>query len=785
MATTVSSLVVEVGSNIAALTTGLNTADSQVKGFAGQVSTSMQTLGGEVTKLGGAISTIAAPFAAGVGAAVYSAVEFDEAMTNVGAVLGMNREEMAGLSSEILAIGSNARAGPQAAAEAFYDIVGGVADASTHIAILNAAIATAEAGNADLTSTTNALISTMNSYGYSAEQAGMVSDTMTQVVAKGVGTMGDFAGALPQVTGLAASLNVPLNEVGGAMAYLTTQGNSASQAATQLSAMMTAMLNPNETMKAALEEMGFASGQAAIETLGLVGAYEALGETNTVAEEGLAKTTGSVEALRGATALTGEDVGGFLTAFTEGIEGATATAQEIQNASPAAQFDLLKSSVSELGIEVGEKLIPAMQNLFEKVEPVIDSVITWVDENPELVSQIGQVAIVAVGLGVGLMVVGSAIGAVGTIAGAVGAVISAVGWPVIALGAAVGLAIAVLNDPGIQAGLKAWEGVVAMVPGVMQAIAIKIDETFNDVAVSVRTFVRDVKGEVALAVGELAAAGQALGLGISDETVNNLAEEFASIDIAKKLEGALNTSMAAGGPLEFDIAQIRWITSGEAPPEFFDKLVSNIADPRLIQEALGSAINMGDAEVVDVLAPLALKFADDPKMQMQTLLDQAFTAGGEEGMAFQALVPMATELGIDVPALAEQMQAELTAMESEQQYAANVPVMVTLNPLFANLPSFSQTISNTAASASTGLPPAQIGPAPPPIPGAAGGAGIMSEGLVYAHAGERILNPAETANYESGGGRGGQGGNVVQIYGVQNVDALLAELYRRGIVLKP
>lgn len=766
MATTVSSLVVEVGSNIAALTTGLNTADSQVKGFSSQVSKSMQALGGEATKLGGAISSIAAPFVGGIGAAVYSAVEFDEAMTNVGAVLGNNREEMAALSDQILDIGANSRQGPQAAALAFYDIVGGVADASTHIAILEASIATAEAGSADLGSTTSALVSTMNSYGYSAEQAGMVSDTLTQIVNDGVGSMGEFAGALPQVTGLAASLNVPLNEVGGAMAYMTTQGASASEAATRLTAMMTAMLNPNETMKAALAELGYASGQAAIEAEGLVGVYDSLADTSVVAEEGLAKTTGSVEALQGATALAGEDVGGFLTEFNEGIDGATAAAQEIQNESPAAQFDKMKAAVSELGIEVGQTLLPALEKVFKKLEPIIDSVITWVDENPELVSQISQVAIVAAGLGLGLMVVGTAIGAVGTIAGAVSTVIGAVGWPVLALGAAIGLAIALLNDPGVQQGLKAWEGVVDMIPGVMQAIAIKIDETFNDVAVSVRTFVRDIKGEVALAVGQLAIAGQALGLGIGDDVVNNMSQEFATIDIAKILEGDLNESLATGGPLEFDIAQIRWFTSGEAPPELYDKLVSNIADPRLINEALGSAIDMGDAEVVDVLAPLALKFADDPKMQMQTLLDQAFTAGGEEGMAFQALVPMATELGIDVPALADQMQAELTAMENEQVYSTTIPVQVTLDPTFGNL-------GPIPGGATLG------------VPQAASGANINSDGLVYAHAGERILNPAETNAYEGrGGGGGGGGGGTVNIYGVQDIEAILSELRRQGIDLQ-
>jgi len=781
--TIVSSLIVEIGSDIAALTTGLNTADSQVTTFTGNVSESMKDLGSSATQLGGAISKIAAPLAGGIGLAVNSAVDFDEAMTNVGAVLGKNHDEMAGLSAQILEIGSNSRAGPQAAADAFYDIVGGVADASTHIAILNAAIATSEAGNADLGATTSALISTMNAYNLTADQASMVSDVLTQTVNKGVGTMGEFAAAMPQVTGLAASLNIPLQDVGSSMAFLTTKGNTASQAATQLSAMMTALLNSNETMKTGLDELGFSTGQQAIESLGLVGAYQALNGSQTAADEGLARMTGSVEALRGATSLTGDGVGEFFTNFTDGVDGATTAAQDIQNASPAAQIDELKSSVSELGIKVGDTLVPAMDKLFEKLEPIIDVVIDWVDKNPELVSQISQIALVAGGLGIGLLVVGMGISAVGTIAGAVSGVISAVGLPVLALAGAIGVLLAVVNDPGIQAGLKSWQGVFEMIPGVVTAIGIKIDEGFNDIAVGIRGFVRDLKSEIALAVGQVAAAGSALGLGIGDDVAQNMAQEFATIDIAKKLETSLNTSIAAGGPLDFDFAQIRWITSGEAPPEIFDKLVSNITDPRLIQQAMSTAISQGDAESIDVLAPLALKFADDPKVQMQNLLSQAFTNGGEEGIAFQALVPLATDLGIDVPALADQMQTKVTAMETEQKYSATVPVNITLNAIITNAADLAQTVNNATAGMS--VPGATIGPAPPPIPGAASGASVLSEGLIYAHAGEQVLNAAETSDYNRGGRGGGQaGGNMVNVYGVTDIENIIHELRRRGIYLE-
>lgn len=390
------------------LTPGLESAKGGLSGFASH----LDNIGAKVTTLGVNITTLAAPVAAAFAVATNMAIDFDESMTNIQAVTGRSDAEMASLRNQVLELGSASRFGPQAAAAAFYDIVGGVGDASVQMAIFKQAISTAQAGNSDLGATTKALISVMNSYKLGADDAGMASDVLTQTVAKGVGTMDEFATALPQVTGLANSLGIGFNDLGGMAAYLTTQGNSASQSTTQLAAMMTAMLNPNETMKKGLNELGFSSGTAAIQALGLTGAYDALAGTQTASTDGMAKMTGSVEALRGVTSLAGPDVNKFMTDFTGGLTGATQAAEQVQMTSAAAQVDLLKSSVSQLGIEVGTVMIPVLKGLVQQVIPVISNVIKWVKENPELVKQIGTIATLAAGAGIAITAAGTAISAV-------------------------------------------------------------------------------------------------------------------------------------------------------------------------------------------------------------------------------------------------------------------------------------------------------------------------------------------------------------------------------------
>ena len=316
-------------------------------------------LGTRLQNLGRNITIATAPLAAGLGASVVAAGNFESSMTNAAAVLGLSADEMAALNAQVLRIGRASRQGPQAAAEAFYDIVGGVADASTHMAILEAAIGTAEAGNADLGGTTNALIAVMNSYGFSAEDAAYVSDVLTRTVGVGVGTMDEFGGALGMTAGLASSLGISFDDLGAMMGFITTQGMSASEAGTQLTAMMTSLLNPNERMKAALSELGVESGTAAIQMYGLDGVFRELSGRSGTFQSEMAGALGSVEALRGVTALGNNSAVAALAAFEDGLAGAMEAARRIQMQSAAAQFDLLKSQMSGLSITIGTKILPA------------------------------------------------------------------------------------------------------------------------------------------------------------------------------------------------------------------------------------------------------------------------------------------------------------------------------------------------------------------------------------------------------------------------------------------
>lgn len=443
------------------MTRGLKDAEKAVKPLHEKI----KSLGASVTQLGVDMLKMSAPVIAGFGFAVNAAMGFDTAMTNTAAVMGLTRDQTAALGDQLLQIGMDSQAGPQAVAEAYYDIAGGVADASTHMAILNQAIATSEAGAAELGGTTKALISVMNSYEFAADDAAYASDVLTRTVGMGVGTMDELASAMPQVAGLAHSLGISFEDLGAMMAFLSTKGNTFSESATQISAMMTAMIKPNQQMTEALLGLGFATGQAAIDALGLQGAYQALIDAGH--GDQMAALTGSVEALRGVTALTVPDAQaltdalaplgpaaedayrglssvtgaitdlsalpsvedyfagaargikesgavGFMQEFSDGLDGVTESTREIQNASAQAQWNDIKTDLEGLAIVTGQALLPAFAGVLEQVKPFVTEIINFAKNNPEAVQGMAMLALGAAAFGVVMMPLGWIVGGFGT-----------------------------------------------------------------------------------------------------------------------------------------------------------------------------------------------------------------------------------------------------------------------------------------------------------------------------------------------------------------------------------
>ena len=256
--------------------------------------------------------------------------QFGSSMRNIQSLTGETNAELAETSKRILEIGGKAVAGPNAAADAFYNIASGVQNASVRFDMLTAATALSEAGQADLQAATSGLISVVNAYNTPAEGMTALSDVFFNTVKMGVGSLDGFVSAMSSVSGLSASVGIGFDELGSAMAFVTAKGQTESVAATQLKAAMVSLLRPNDTLTKALQSVGISSGSAMLEQYGLAESLNIVKNAVGGSQDQMAKALGSVEALQGAIVLTGEDYTAFAKNYAGGLSGATAGALEAQ-----------------------------------------------------------------------------------------------------------------------------------------------------------------------------------------------------------------------------------------------------------------------------------------------------------------------------------------------------------------------------------------------------------------------------------------------------------------------
>jgi len=373
------------------MTGGLKKAEKGLDSLSGKAKNVTSGIGSMFAGLGVTLSA---------GLAISCALDIDRQMANIRSVTGATKAEISTLRGELLAMGSSSTLGATATVEAFYDIASGVTDASKHMAILTASMQLAEAGQADLSGATKGMISIMNAYGFASEKASMVSDVFSRAVGLGVGSMDEFVAAMSPVGGTMNAAGISISEFGASMALLTKKGATASQSATRLQAAVTALLNPNTKLTAALKSVGVESGSALLKQEGLAGALRKLNEAVGGSTDEMAKMLGRTEGLQGALALLDPSSLEFFTLFDEGLAGATATARELQLDSPAAKFDILRNRIEGVVLQIGTALLPIFSRIVDFIAPVVEGLSKligqfgdWATTNPELADTITKVAI--------------------------------------------------------------------------------------------------------------------------------------------------------------------------------------------------------------------------------------------------------------------------------------------------------------------------------------------------------------------------------------------------------
>lgn len=370
---------------------GRNRTLEAIVSIAGQLDPSLaQAIGDAQKQFSGlkvgiaAISTVTAAATAAVVKfgvdAVTSAAGFETQMANVATLLDGTSEQVSErvseLGDDVLAVSNNTGVATDELTDGLYQIISAVGDSEDAIDQMELAAKAAAAGGATTTDAINLLTAVTKGYGdTSADAFQKASDLSFMTVKLGQTSFPELASSMGKVVPLASALGVEQEELYGAFATLTGVTGSTAEVATQMKAVMSGLMSPTDGMTKALNSLGYANVNMALESLGLQGTLDALGGTVNGDTQALAKMFSSVEAQTAILALSGSQAGNFVekTAAMYEATGATEAAFAKQTDTLEYTIKCIKNLGKNFMTSIGRTILPVVKDIAQNLLPVVQT----------------------------------------------------------------------------------------------------------------------------------------------------------------------------------------------------------------------------------------------------------------------------------------------------------------------------------------------------------------------------------------------------------------------------
>lgn len=417
----ISQLYVSVGAKIDKFLAGM-----------GKVSKNVTGLQGKMSKLGSAMTKyVTLPLAAIGAASVYAFTNFEDALTKSLAIMGNVSDEMRKkMSDTAREVGKTTLYSAEQAAEAYYYLASAGLSAAQSLEALPKVAQFAQAGNFDLARATELLNDAQSQLGMKVEDATKnmeamvrVSDTLVRATSMANATTEQFAEALTNKAGAALRLaNKEIEEGVAVLAVYADQGIKGQEAGEKLYMAMRDLQKVWRENKGVLQSYGVevfdASGTmrnmgdiiADLET-----AFQGMTDEQkmaTLAQMGFQER--SKIAIMTLLGFSDE-----IKNYEQTLKEAAGTTEDVSNKqleSFKSKLILLKDKFVDIGIGIGEKLVPAIEKMlpaFEKIGGAIAGVVSGFSSLPSSV-QTGILAMLGIAVVIGpIMKVVGAVMAIG------------------------------------------------------------------------------------------------------------------------------------------------------------------------------------------------------------------------------------------------------------------------------------------------------------------------------------------------------------------------------------
>lgn len=378
----------------------------------------IQSAGEKITDAGKKMSTVSAGIVGLGTAAVKTAADFEAGMSKVGAISDASAQDMELLTAKAREMGKTTKFSATEAAEAMSymamagwkteDMLGGI-EGIMHLA--------AAAGE-DLGTTSDIVTDALTAFGMQAKDSGRFADVLAKAAFNANTDVAKMGETFKYVAPIAGTAGYSIEDVALGIGLMANQSIKASQAGTNLRAIMSRMATQPKQTAAAMGTLGVSIADVSgnMKPFGdvmeeLRGKFKGLSEEEKIQ---MASMIAGQEAMSGFLAIINSSDEEFykLKASIDDSAGAAKNAAESMQDNLTGRITELKSKTEDMAIAFGNLMIPAMEKIVEKVGDFV----TWLSELDEGQQQtIVTVGLVVAAIGPLLMMIGQVTQGIGGI----------------------------------------------------------------------------------------------------------------------------------------------------------------------------------------------------------------------------------------------------------------------------------------------------------------------------------------------------------------------------------
>jgi TP901 family phage tail tape measure protein len=379
----------------------MGTADKTIDTFQAKTA----ALGSSMTKAGASMAILGGAIAAPLGLATREVIKtgstFEQTMRNVQSVLGetgaQGQKTYETLSQFAQKMGRTTVFQATEAADAMYFLASAGYNAGQQMAALKPILDLAAATQADLASSSEIVVSTLNAFRLPASQAARVANVFSAGISKSQLTMTRLGVAMPYVSAVAKNLNIDLEETVATLGVLVSSGIRAESAGAKLRTTLLRLAKPTKEAQKALAEMGLSAEEVDPSVVGLTEIVDKFSKAGLNAAQASA-----IFGARGTEVwLTLASQGAERVAELEGaITGTNAAAEmaAIQLDSVSGALKLLRSAIQGIEIIVFEAMRDDLKKLIDVLGTAARALGNFAEKHPTLIRWAVRLGVVLGGM---------------------------------------------------------------------------------------------------------------------------------------------------------------------------------------------------------------------------------------------------------------------------------------------------------------------------------------------------------------------------------------------------